>query len=428
MFAAVELGNKELAFFEFGDPVEEYLPAEVRVRRIMSDYESQRDELWSMSTNQAVIALVKLLDEARNDPPRLVSIIRALGFLKAPDSGEVVATYLDHPAREVRLEAVYSIGRIANLATMPRLEPFLADPDREFRRAAIVGLGKSIEPSVLPQLEAAAGGDAELQALVDQARRKIAAIQTRNLRAYVNAIIETDEYYDLIRMLEVTWEHVVEIMADQARSPVVRRRAVRLLYLARVPMAKEPLTKIVAGEEEPSEVRLQAVIGVGRCRAQEAVGPLIKLLDNPDASLRNAAITSLGQIGNPRALNPLLSKWDAGGGALRGMILLAIRRLCATSGTVLLTDLLEQNPQLISRVILFIDDSLALSREYRADYVASELKSPEAEARRDAALLLAFFGTRSDADALALMGKLDPDATNREIALKGYSKLLKSSR
>ncbi|MEJ7714129.1 MAG: HEAT repeat domain-containing protein [Pyrinomonadaceae bacterium] len=311
---------------------------------------------------------------------------------------------------------------------MPRLEPFPGRPGSGFRRAAIVGLGKSIEPSVLPGLRPRRAGTPSPQALVAQARRKIAAIQARDLRAYVNAIIESDEYYDLIRMLEVAWEHVAEIMVDRERSPVVRRRAVRLLYLARVPMAKEPLTKIVAGEDELLEVRLQAVVGVGRCRAQEAVEPLIKLLDNPDASLRDAAITSLGQIGKPRALDPLLSKWDARGGALRGMTLLAIRRLCAKSGTVLLTDLLEQNGELVSHGIYFIDDSLALTREYRNDYVNAELKSPEAEARRDAALLLAFFGKRSDAGKLALMGKIDPDATNREIALKGYSKLLKLSR
>ena len=111
------------------------------------------------------------------------------------------------------------------------------------------------------------------------------------------------------------------------------------------------------------------------------------------------------------------SKWDARDGTLRDRIRLAARRLCAVSGTEVLSGLLRQNQELSAEAIYCIGDGLDLSRSYRADLVHAKLNSPSIEGRRDAALLMAFFGTRADAQKLWNMADTDEDEANREIAM-----------
>lgn len=418
MFAFARTAAGELACFEFGellDPLDPHVPLEQKVRWIMEDYENRRDGLLLLSISQSVAFLTQLLREAGGDPARLIPLIRALGFLRSANGADALAPYLDHPSVQVRAETIASIGNIGSLELMPRLEPFLDSPDRQLRRAAIVALGRSLDRAMFARLEAAAGDDAELRAIVAQNRRRLDAVTAGDMRAYTEAVIETDEYEDLIRLVEVTWEYVRDILADPARNVVVRARAARLLGLTRRSPCGPQFVRVLADGSEAREVRLQAAIAAGRCRTKDAVPFLARVLQSGDAQLQAAAVAALGNIGASEALEPLLRAW--GTERLRGAIRLALKRLCTVAGGELLSRLLRENQHWAPERIIFIDDALNRSDGYVEGALDHSLASAVPEARRTAILLLAFLARRDEIEAkLVRIRDSDDDPTNRELA------------
>jgi hypothetical protein len=122
-------------------------------------------------------------------------------------------------------------------------------------------------------------------------------------------------------------------------------------------------------------------------------------------------------------LEPLLACWEAVDAALRGRLQLASYRLRTTSGVdALLEPLKTYQPREIADAV-FVSDSLQLSRGYQAAAIAPYLDSSLTEARRDALLLLATFGTKADSAQLHTASKTDADPVNREIARLGVERL-----
>jgi len=69
--------------------------------------------------------------------------------------------------------------------------------------------------------------------------------------------------------------------------------------------SKDPLT-IIKTFSAPKEKRLKAIKEAGQKRMYEAVPALIEVLYEPDSTISLAAAESLGEIGDPRAIEPLL--------------------------------------------------------------------------------------------------------------------------
>ncbi len=422
MFALARTAARELIYFEFGEPVDPRLPIEARVRWILADFASRREVYLDGSVSQAVVLLINMLSEAGDDPNRLIPILRSLGFLRSANGADAVAGYLNHPLPEIQREAILAIGRIGSLEHLPRLEPFLKSPDRELRRAAIVALSKSIEPEIFPRLEAAAGPDPELQAIVQHGRRRLEALERKDMRAFALVVLESEEYEDLMRLLEITAGEVLDIMLDRQLPVIVRVRAVRVAGLVHLRRAGPPIAAILAEDTEPLDLRKEAAAAAGRCKAKSAVPSLIRLLDSTDAELQDAAITALGKLEDPQALGPLLSHWNVREGAARQRTRVAIRRLGSVPGSESLMRLLRSKARWSPVGLYIITDDLRLRPDYRQGILDAALTSANPEARRDAILLLAFVGERAEASKLVPLIE-DADPTNRELATAAYEKL-----
>lgn len=414
MFALAQTSANRLLAFEFGEPLDLTPTLEERLRWILEDVDQWRAAVAGLSVTLSIALLLDWLEDAANDAARLVPLIRALGFLRSPGVAPSLEPYLDNASREVRLETVTALGRIGALDSLPRLEPFLSSPDPALRRAAIVALSKTMDGAISPRLEAAAGVDAERQLLVRQGRRRLEAVQAGDLRAYTAAVLESEEYEDLLSMLEFTIRYVIEILGDRQRDLAVRRRALELVGIAGLAEAGPALAAILAEEREPLDFVLRAAIAAGRCHAPAAVDPLIALLDDGREPLQQAAVTSLGQIGSPRALEPLLARWNDRGGALRTGIRLALLRMSTASGTDVVARLLRANEDWRLAAVYFIDAELNLTRGYREGLLDAELSGANA-ARRDAILLLAYLGTPAEAAKLEARRE-DEDPEIRELA------------
>ena len=338
MLALARTSATELVYFEFGEPLDPYPPLEERVRWILADFERRRAEFASLSITRCTGLLSDWLVEAAGDAQTLLPLIRALGFLRSANSASVLEPYLSHPSSEVRRETILALGRIGVPETLRALEPNMQSPIPALRRAAIIALGKSRDLQIFSRLEAAAGADLELQFLVRQGRRRLEAVQAKDAYAFVDAVMESEEYEDLLSVWEVAKDPVIAVLGDRTRDLVIRRRALELIAIVRVRQAGPILAAILTGERDSPEFLTDAAVAAGRCKAREAVEPLIALLDDEHPLVVEAAITSLGQIGSLAALSPLMAKWSDHAGALRARIRLAAFRLADVAGADLLID------------------------------------------------------------------------------------------
>jgi HEAT repeat protein len=310
---------------------------------------------------------------------------------------------------------------------IPLIEPFLRSLDRLERREAVIAMGKFAKSEVMPQVERAAFGDPELEQLARQAKARIDAtqegIQTKKYQALVNAVIDTDEYEDLVALILVTWRPLLAVLEDETRSPQTRERAMRLLAIARAKKAGPPMRKILGDPWQAPELRLRAAYGMGLLRMRSAVPQLAELLGGNDAVMREVSLLSLGRIGDPRAFHPLVARWPADGGSVRERIRLAIFRVRSPQGAeLLLRPLRTYQPRPIAET-WFITDSLELVSGYRKELIEPYLRHPDAAARRDALLLLATFAEKSESAELQRHSETDADPLNREIAHLGVERL-----
>ena len=232
---------------------------------------------------------------------------------------------------QVRLAAIRSLGQMAKFVSIPLIEPYLESSGRRERREAIIALGKFAKPELIPRIEAVAGSDPELVKLVSEAKARIAAtlegLKTENYRALVDALIETDEYEDLLAYILVVWRPLQETFVDNARSPRSRERAARLLGAARVRKAGPHMRKILADPNQPLAFRLRAAYGIGMTRTRSGIHQLTELLSSSDRGFRAIAILALARLGDHRAMQPLLAQWDADGGSFRRELRLALWRV-----------------------------------------------------------------------------------------------------
>lgn len=419
MFVLAALSSGELAFFEFGRPLDPEPDPRTHVLWILERYEERRaaffDRLgpWGQT-------LHALLAEPASEA-RLAATIRALGFLGDLDAPSPLTRYLAHPARDVRAATIEAIGRIGE-AELERLEPFVRDPDPVLRRAAILALGRTHDETGLAELERAAAGDPALAAALSGYRARLRAVEAGDGRGLLRAMLASAEYEDVLPMAGYVWEQLGAIAVDAAESERVRERALWAVTLPCIGKVRREIAEILDDPTAPEGLRQLATVGAGRCRARRALRRLIERAAGDDRDVGRAAITSLGQLGSPRALNPLLAMWADADAETRRELRLALRRLCHASGARLLEEWLEGAARPAARLYA-IDDALGLDVDLRSERIRPLLADPDPGARRDAVLLLTWLGASGAAAALEPLAESDPDEELRRLALLARDRL-----
>lgn len=426
LLVVIVLATGELASFNLGPSLDPDLTPDVRVQFILADFDARIDLLWDMDPTTASQALLDRLGRGSLSPTDQAHVIQALGIVGRPLGAPSVERFVTHPDMGIRLASIRSLGQMGKFSSIPLIEPYLSDANPQFRRTALIALGKFGKPDLIPKFEDAARRDSSLLPLAQDAKRRTTAIAGKNFPAFVDAVLPTDEYRDLLPLLMVTWQSLVDLLPQKDRGPLVRLRATKLLGLGRMRRASQNLTAIVADPQEPADLRLEAVVALGRCRIRSSADQLIALLNSPEQPFQDAAITSLGQLGVPEALDPLLKKWNDRGGSLRERIRLAVLRSSTVAGSELLADLLASDSPFSYKRIVVIDSSLNLTDSFRLELIEPWLTNSSPSVRRDAALLIAFLGRRADAPKLERM-RSDPDAANRELAERALRRLRSSA-
>jgi hypothetical protein len=95
----------------------------------------------------------------------------------------------------------------------------------------------------------------------------------------------------------------------KSRNPMVKKNAI--YYLGEKGEAKAvPLLIGLLGPDEPKNIRLSAIIALGKIGKAASADALIQLLKADDNDLRREAIWALGQIKDPKAIPRLAGLLD----------------------------------------------------------------------------------------------------------------------
>jgi HEAT repeat protein len=424
VLAIVNLTTGTLSRFDFGDPLEPPRDPEAHLRWVLADYDARRDEQWTISPPEGEPVLVKIARSWGQSPGELLPLIRAFAFYAMPDYGpNVVGPLTQSPDGAVKRAAIRALGAMGAHDSLAYLWPFLESPDAALRREAVIAIGKFGLPEVIPYLDAAVAADPSLTPLVEQGRRRTEAVVSENIDQLVDLVIATEDYEELGVLMPFIYQSVTAVLVDPARPEVQRLRAARLIGLARVRKVARVLLLLLRDPATSLPFRIQLVSALGRMRDRGAVAPLLGLLGSPDPELQDAVITALGQIGDRRAFGPLLNRFADRGGAVRERARLAASRLAAPLGIDAFEDWSLGRLNLDGYAVYFFDDALGLAPALDRAFIDRALADPRPEARREAALLLALFGTPLDAPRLAAVAQSDSDALVRRAAAHGEVKL-----
>ena len=200
-------------------------------------------------------------------------------LLKARDIQKLIHI-LESPAEDIlhRRHAVIALGEIGGEEAVPFLIRALNDEDHFLPYAALTALGKIGLPAFSHMLKFLK--ETENEKLVEWSAK------TAFRGAGGNALNKLKEFL---------------ANAPDSRS---RRNAAIVLGLLKNKSAAEPLAEAL--DDEDAEVRSRSAYALGEITSPEAVESLIEKLRDPDDEVRIFSARALGEIGDVRAAEPLI--------------------------------------------------------------------------------------------------------------------------
>lgn len=309
----------------------------------------------------------------------------------------------DPETLDLALQGLLAMGPKADSA-LDRLTEMLADarrftyPTVRYRslsrtfqvNVSVVGGLRSIGPKAVPALVTALKNEDE--------KVRLPAIQ---------AIVELRHPAKLEVWLE----------AVKDSNPYVQIYAARELGKSKTPAANDALCKVL--QVEDMEVRIEVVKALGQIGDEKAIGPLMDVLDGQvNMKLESAVGTALGTFGEP-AVKVLLEKIDSFDENRRRMIGLAIRELDALETRPLLLECLKSEHWQVRGAAIGALARLKTPESLRI--VTDAIEDPQWSVRSGAVNLLGKLADDKSAGAiraiLLKMAENDPNANVRDNAL-----------
>ena len=228
----------------------------------------------ALAEQRAEEALADLGAAASSDPTPFVRIaaLEAIGVIDGPRAADLLATHADDPAAEIASAALRSLGRVADASVDGILTHALRSTDQVRRLSAVTAFSMRGGAGAVAALRWAAEADASAEVG--------AAAMDGLARLAVGA---SDGWAEAIDAL-------VELTANSSR------RDDAMAGLARTPA--ERIERVERGLTHPADrVRRQTIDALIRIKHPEASARVRAALDDPDAVVRESAVTALHRIG-----------------------------------------------------------------------------------------------------------------------------------
>jgi HEAT repeat protein len=284
------------------------------VRNDVEDKKVRRQAAYAIGQSRdrnALSTLQGLYDSVKDSEVRR-SIIGAVGDNQDQDGAFafLVKVSGSEPDRDVRRAAVRQLGHFERENAVDELMKIYArDSDIEIRRAVLQGLAETKSAKAQARLLEIARSDANL----DLRRHAIRRIADRG----ESVVDELIKFYDAERITELR-RTVLQALADIKSTRVedklfevarddsnveLRRQAIRLLGERAGSRSLDFLSATAQSADGNTEVQVQAVRAISERKAEESVPILIKIAKtHPNQLVRKQAIRSLGESGDPRAV------------------------------------------------------------------------------------------------------------------------------
>jgi HEAT repeat protein len=251
-------------------------------------YESVKDVEVRRSVINAVgssidqqAAFTFLLAVAKNDadPESRRSAVRQLGHFQREDAiDELMKIYAADPQLDVKRTALRALAETKSARAQTRLlELARTEPNTDLRKQAIRVVGERGE------------------AAVDDLLKLYDSEQSPDLK---RAVLQSLSEIKSTRVEDKLFE-----VAKSSDSTDVRRQAIRLLGERVGKRSFDFLSQTAQAPDANAEVQIQAVRAISERRSEESVPLLIKIArTHPNQLVRKQAIRSLGESGDPRAV------------------------------------------------------------------------------------------------------------------------------
>jgi HEAT repeat protein len=274
---------------------------------------------------------------------------------------------LDSPDYKIRRNAARDLGKSGDMRAVPLLTRMLADKTISVKTSAVKALGRLHDSRAIQTLIGMlADSHCHVHRPAHEALRSFgieavpalcAALDNENWYVVLAACTLLGEIGDpravdpVIRIMEhprleirrkaintlgeLGGSRAADVLLDALQKNDVRMTAVSALGRIGEQRAVEPLLGYL--HHETSGVRRAAIVALGDLRAKDAVGPLIRLMEepewrkDPDWRLRSCTVIALGRMGDPTAIGTLVNFLDDGDNRCWADAVRALERLHAVS-------------------------------------------------------------------------------------------------
>jgi HEAT repeat protein len=216
----------------------------------------------------------------------------------------------NEPDKDVRRTAVRQLGHFERESAVDELMKIYGrDNDVDIRRAVIQSLSETKSAKGQARLMEIARNDANL----DLRRHAVRRISERGAPMVAELIkfYDSEQIPDMKRTIlqvlsEIKSPSVEDKLFDVAKNdpnPDLRRQAIRQLGERAGSRSLEFLSATAQSPDGNTEVQMQAVRAISERKAEESIPILIKIAKtHPNLLVRKQAIRSLGESGDPRAV------------------------------------------------------------------------------------------------------------------------------
>jgi HEAT repeat protein len=259
------------------------------------------------------IAMLQNLYETVKDVEVRRGVISAAGnrYDEQPAFTFLLGVGKNDPDWESRRTAVRQLGHFKNDSAADELmKIYTNDSNTEVKKAALRALGETKAPRSQVRLFEIARADTS-----SEMRKTAIRALAENGEAAVNDLLklfDSEQLPDIRRAVlqslsETKSPRVEDKLFEVAKSNDtmdVRRQAIRLLGERVSKRSFDFLNQTVQSPDTQAEVQLQAVRSIAERRSEETVPILIKIArSHPNQLVRKQAIRSLGESGDPRAVD-----------------------------------------------------------------------------------------------------------------------------
>jgi len=264
------------------------------------------------SRDRGTVATLQGLYESLKDAPLRRSVIAAVGHSidEQPTFAFLLSVAKNDPDWESRRIAVKQMGHFQREdAAEELMKIYTNDANIEVKRAALRSLAETKIPRAQVRLLEIARSDTNSELR----KTAIRALSDRGEAAVDDLLklFDSEQSADVRRAVlqslsDIKSTRVEDKLFEVARSNDsvdVRRQAIRLLGERVGKRSFEFLSQTAQSSTADAEVQVQAVRAISERRAEESVPLLIKIAKtHPNQLVRKQAIRSLGESGDPRAV------------------------------------------------------------------------------------------------------------------------------